>query len=210
MYTPRYNREDDPVALLAFLKAHSFATLITVGPGGSPRATHLPFVVTTEGDGSLEGLRLVAHLARANPQWEDFASGREAMAIFQGPHAYISPRHYEKPLSVPTWNYVALHAYGVPQLRDTPEEKRQILDLLIAQEEAGFADQLAAYPDEFVQGKLRAIVAFDMPITRLETRYKLSQDRTPTERQTIIESLSVSSSEAERHTAAMMAEREHR
>jgi len=204
MYAPRHNREDDPVALLAFVRENPFATLVTVGLGGLPRATHLPFVVRGGPDGPLT---LIAHLARANPQWEDFSEGKESLSIFQGPHAYISPAHYERPLSVPTWNYIAVHLYGIPRILEAQDEKRRALDLLVAQEEPGFAAQLASYPTEVIDGKLRAIVAFEIPITRVEARYKLSQDRTETERRTIIQSLSRSPAEVDRGIAAAMAER---
>jgi transcriptional regulator len=213
MYTPSYHREDDPATLVAFARANRFAALVTVGPDGAPRATHLPFVIQAAPHGepnSAPEVRLIAHLAVANPQWQDFASGREALVIFSGPHAYISPTRYERPLSVPTWNYVAVHAYGVAVVLDDPVRKRRALDLLISQEEPEFAAQLAGYPDAVVEGKLKGIVAFEMRVDRFEARYKLSQDRTEGERRAIIGTLATSAYGPDRDTAAIMQAREPR
>src|SRR5262245_39529625 len=122
MYTPPHNRETDPAKILAFMREYPFATLVTTREG-KLTATHLPVLVDNiappepEGSGvrSLQpqGIMVVAHIARGNTQWLDFGSG-DAMVIFQEPHAFISTRHYERALSVPTWNYVAVHAYGLP------------------------------------------------------------------------------------------------
>ena len=205
MYSPSYNRVDDSAQVLDFVRENRFGVLVTTGPDGVPRATHLPFAFRGGADAAeSEGWTLVAHLARANSQWEDFAGEREALVIFSGPHAYISPTHYERVLSVPTWNYIAVHAYGVPTVLAEPAAARAALDTLIAAEEPGYAERLAAYPDEFVAGMLRAIVAFEIKVSRVEARYKLSQDRTEGERQTIVAALSKSAYEAERNIAAAM------
>src|SRR3954462_14835307 len=101
MYTPRHNLEEDTAKLYAFMKAHSFATLVTV-KDARPRATHLPFMVEMVD----ERLTLYAHMAKANGQWTDFSDDVELLVIFQEPHAYVSPSHYESAHNVPTWNYV--------------------------------------------------------------------------------------------------------
>src|ERR1051325_4993135 len=120
MYIPNSFREDDPALLHELIRQYNFGILVTQhdsssssGQGVSPFAAHLPFLVDAKR--GPHGT-LVAHMARANPQWRDFADGREALAIFQGPHAYISPSWYDEPVSVPTWNYAVVHAYGTPRI----------------------------------------------------------------------------------------------
>jgi len=106
MYTPASNRIEDRARHITFMREYNFAALVT-GTEGRLLATHLPFMVIEDD----AGLRLQAHMAKANPQWQDFAEGGEVLVIFSGPHAYISPSLYERKPSVPTWNYVAVHAY---------------------------------------------------------------------------------------------------
>src|ERR1700680_4492985 len=112
MYIPERFREDDKAILKTFIREHSFGILVTQGDD-APCATHLPFLYNAER--GHYGL-LSAHMARANPQWQSFASEREALVIFQGPHAYISPSWYDVAASVPTWNYAAVHVYGIPRV----------------------------------------------------------------------------------------------
>ena len=114
MYSPAYNQLEDRAELVQFMRANSFVILVT-GAGGSLHASHLPVQVNVDG----EGLRLDMHMARANPQWKEFFDDEEVMVIFAGPHAYISPRWYEEQERVPTWNYAAVHAYGVPASSST-------------------------------------------------------------------------------------------
>jgi predicted FMN-binding regulatory protein PaiB len=113
MYIPQFNHVTDPAILHALMQHFSFATLVTQHEG-RPFATHLPFLVEPEHG---EQGRLLAHLAKANPQWTDFGPGREALVIFQGPHTYISPSWYETQPSVPTWNYAVVHAYGARRIQ---------------------------------------------------------------------------------------------
>ena len=121
MYVPSHNRMQDRAQLLAFMRQYSFATLVTCAAAG-PRATHLPFVVE---EGAGESLRLVAHMARVNPHWRDFSGegGGVVLVIFQGPHAYVSPSHYQRHPSVPTWNYAAVHAMGSLRLLESRNQK---------------------------------------------------------------------------------------
>ena len=127
MYTPPYNQQDNPAEIRAFLRAFPFAALVTIGPDGLPRATHLPFLVEEDG----EVLRLVGHLSVANRQCDDLTGEQSALVIFQGPHAYISPVHYAKPQNVPTWNYVAVHTYGSVRPLTTDEDKRRVVDAMV-------------------------------------------------------------------------------
>ena len=199
MYVPRHNRIEDRPTLVAFMRAHSFATLVTHGEHGL-RATHLPVVAEHEGD----AVRILAHIARANPQWEDFAGGREAMTIFTEPHAYVSPRHYERAESVPTWNYVAIHAYGVPRIVEDRDEKHAQQAKLIAMHDPEYGAHFPQLPRDYVDKMLGAIVAFAIDVTRLDARFKLSQEKLPVERERIIAELEASRDSWATETAAMM------
>lgn len=172
MYIPNANRVDEQAALLAFMEAHSFATLVSLVQG-ELFATHLPLVIATQGD----QIRLRGHLAKANPHWQELAAQRAVLVIFQGPHAYISPSHYEKWESVPTWNYIAVHAYGAARLIQDEAEVLSTLAELIAANEAAYQPQWDSLPAQFRQGLLNGIVAFEIAVTRLEGKFKLSQNR---------------------------------
>ena len=124
MYTPIHNRETDHAKIIAFMRDYPFATFVTTR-NGKITATHLPTLVDERGD----DVFVIAHLARANAQWLDFSprEANEALVIFQEPHAFISTSHYERPLSVPTWNYVAVHAYGTPQILESLAERLEVV-----------------------------------------------------------------------------------
>jgi len=190
MYIPKHFRVDDLNTLHDLMRAYSFATLITQHEG-VPFATHLPFILDAQRGpyGTL-----LAHVARANPQWRDFTSEQEVLVIFQGPHAYVSPSWYEVELSVPTWNYAAVHAYGVPRLVEDGEELYQLLKVLIETHESQFENPWPfQLPHDYLQKMMRGIVAFQIEITRLEGKFKMSQNRTASERENIIAALNESS-----------------
>ena len=172
MYIPNANRVDDQAQLLAFMQAHSFATLVS-HVEGTIFASHLPLTIV-EADGQVV---LHGHLAKANPQWQELATQNEVFVIFQGPHAYVSPQHYAKHESVPTWNYIAVHAYGTARLVTDEAGKLAALAGLIAATEAGYQQQWDSLPAHFQQGMLNGIVAFTIAVTRLEGKFKLSQNR---------------------------------
>jgi transcriptional regulator len=199
VYIPRHNRIEDRATLVGFMRAHPFAALVTHGADGL-RATHLPVVTDTDGDRVV----LVAHLARANPQWRDFAVATEAMVIFAEPHAYVSPRHYERAESVPTWNYAAVHAYGVPTLVENPAEKHaqqaKLVDLFDPEYAARFPQLAPGYMDRM----LAAIVSFTIEVKRLEARFKLSQEKLPVERERIVAALESAGDSAAAETARLM------
>ncbi|MCW5880542.1 MAG: GNAT family N-acetyltransferase [Anaerolineae bacterium] len=186
MYVPPAFREDDVDILVAFMRAHSFISLVSV-LDGAPVASHIPIVVdAAEGQVSLSG-----HLAKANPQWRAF-DGRASLAIFSGPHAYISPSLYEKRESVPTWNYIAAHATGVPRIvtrADDPAAIEAMLAAMIQQYEAAYQIQWDSLPATFRDSMLKGIVAFTMPVTRLEGKYKLSQNRSPADQRNVATAL---------------------
>ena len=176
MYTPKAFREDNIAVLHAFMQEYSFAALVTK-QDGTLLANHFPFLLDTERGpyGTLRG-----HMARANPQWRTFDETKEALVIFQGPHAYVSPSWYgdEVESSVPTWNYSVVHAYGLPRLVEENTELYNILQATIQVNEASFENPWAIQmPDEHLQKKMQAIIGFEVQITRLEGKFKLSQNR---------------------------------
>ena len=190
MYIPKAFREDDLNTLHKLMREYSFATLITLHEG-VPFATHLPFILDAKRGSN--GI-LLAHMARANPQWRDFKSEQKVLVIFQGPHAYVSPSWYEVELSVPTWNYAVVHAYGIPRLLEDSEELYKLLKILIETHEAQFENQWPfQLPDEYLQKMMRGIVGFEIEITRLEGKFKMSQNRTESERENVIAALQESS-----------------
>ncbi|HUX25956.1 MAG TPA: FMN-binding negative transcriptional regulator [Burkholderiales bacterium] len=202
MYVPKHNQNEDRAALLAYMRAYSFAALATCGPGGL-MATHLPFVIEEE-----EGrITLLAHMARANPQWRDFAAGGDALVIFMQPHAYVSPRHYDSRQNVPTWNYVAVHAYGRPVLIEERAAKMELQQKLIRQHDPGYLAQMAELPESYLDAKLGAIVSFSLVVTRIDARYKLSQDKNAAERERIERDLESGGDGVAAETARLM--REH-
>ncbi len=176
MYTPKFNQIDDRALLLEAMQAYSFAILF--GPGELyPAATHLPLLVKDAGPhGTLEG-----HFALANSHWTHLAA-RETLVVFPGPHTYVSPSLYTHTLAVPTWNYIAIHAYGTLQLIEEPEAKNSLVEQLIAVHEPAFLDRWRTMPDAYRRSMLAGIIGFRIPIDRIEGKFKISQNRAPQER----------------------------
>ncbi len=183
MYIPPYYKENDEQKLIEFMQTYNFATLISTNDSNMC-ATHLPFVIEKRG----EKIILVCHMAKANPQWQLFTLN-EVLVIFQGPHAYISPTHYEKEQNVPTWNYIAVHATGKTKLISKPSEVIALMEKTINHFEKQFYKQWKNLSTEYVNGMLKAIVAFEIEVTKLEGKFKLSQNKTKNEQQNIVESL---------------------
>ncbi len=198
MYTPAFSRNDDRAELLRFMRAHSFATVVTAARG-TPFVTHLPLVIA---DGA-DGLRITGHVARANPHWQALADN-ESVAIFQGPHAYVSPRLYDTPQSVPTWNYVAVHAGGRARALDDPAEALRAVEALVAAIEPGYAEQWRSLPERYREGMLRGIVAFELVVERLEGKYKLSQNRSLAEQRRVADALAAGDDVAARAMGELM------
>lgn len=199
MYIPAYARNDNLADLLALMQQHPFATLITA-PEGQPFATHLPMLVRQEG----EQVVLLSHLARANPQWRHFGSG-EALAIFHGPHALVDPSMYDSRSNVPTWNYAVLHAYGEARVVEG-EHERAIAYGLVEQH----TPDMSPLPDDLERRLLAAVVTFELRVTRLEGKFKLSQNKSAQDRANVIETLSRSERDHERATAQLMRQLEVR
>lgn len=173
MYIPRAFHEQDESRLLALMSQYGFATLVT-SDKGVPFATHLPLLTERDAEGRLV---LVGHVARANPQWQSFSREGEVLAIFHGPHAYVSPSCYTAP-SVPTWNYAVVHAYGTPSIVEEPAKLLSSLRQLASKYEAGGERPWSPDDAEAVVGPLlKGIVGFEIAITRLEGKFKLGQNR---------------------------------
>jgi transcriptional regulator len=186
MYNPAAFRETRPEALIEAIAAYPLATLITTGARGLD-ATHLPMLYR---DGVLRG-----HVARANPQWQEYTAGTEALAIFSGPQHYISPNWYpakqEHSRVVPTWNYVAVHARGALTIHDDREWLRDFVTALTDEHERTSASpwRVSDAPAEYIDGQLRAIVGVEMQVAGLEGKWKLSQNRGTADVEGVIEGL---------------------
>ncbi len=186
MYIPKAFREDDLKKLHKLMQEYSFAVLVTQQEG-VPVATHLPFLLDTE-RGPFG--TLMAHMARANAQWRAFNGEQEVLVIFQGPHAYISPSWYEVELSVPTWNYAAVHAYGIPRIIEDRTILYALLKALIQRHESQFEKPWDfQLPDDYLQKMMQGTVGFEIEITRLEGKFKMSQNRSSSEQQRVIAAL---------------------
>jgi transcriptional regulator len=184
MYTPKFNQVTDRGLLIETMRSYAFAILfgpLNATEGAAPQAvTHLPLVVKDEGEhGLIEG-----HFAKANGHWRALA-GRETLVVFSGPHSYVSPTFYVEQLSVPTWNYIAVHAYGSLEIIEDESGKGALLDSLIEANEPGYSEQWRGLPDGFRHSMLSGIVGFRMPITRIEGKFKLSQNRPEQDRQNV-------------------------
>lgn len=186
MYTPPAYAESDIGALHAFMRTHSFATLVTVGAAGA-NATHLPFLLREDGACGT----LVTHLARANPQWRDLQGGAQALVLFQGPHAFISPSWYVNRQTFPTWNYTAVHARGTPRLIDAPEAIRAVLAETVARYDTPLGGEwrFPEMPESLTAPRLTAIAALEIPIAGLEGKMKLNQDKSVADRLNVIREL---------------------
>lgn len=157
-----------------FMRANSFAVVVS-DHDGRLTATHMPLTLLQDGD----DIRLHGHFAKANPQWKTLAA-QEVLVIFSGPHAYISPSHYDKYESVPTWNYVVVHAYGQMDIitqEEQPERLEALLVELILANEPGYLAQWESLDDRFRDGMKQGIVGFEIPVTRIEGKAKLSQNK---------------------------------
>jgi transcriptional regulator len=186
MYTPPAFAEHDGALLRARMRAWSFATLVTHGAGGS-NATHLPFLVDDDGPHGT----LVTHLARGNPQYHDLKAGTPALVIFQGPHAFISPSWYTNRLTFPTWNYTAIHVRGTPEVVDDTAAIHMVLQRTVATYDTPLGGEWAfgAMPQELTASRLRAIAAVHIPITHIEGKMKLNQDKSVADRLGVIAAL---------------------
>lgn len=198
MYIPKVNAETDKLKIVAFMKQFSFATIIT-SINKSPVATHLPFLITIKD----ENIILTSHFAKANDHWREIENNRN-LVIFSEPHAYISPKNYDSKLNVPTWNYIAVHTYGYGKLITENAKVSEVLEATMNNFEMAFRKQWDEFPVEYKLRMAKGIVAFEIIVTELQAKKKLSQNRTDNEKQKIIDDLLKSNSSTERLIAEYM------
>lgn len=206
MYVPERFADDDPERISELMAGHEFGLVVTVDPDGSPFANHLPLL---HDPGAGPQGKIIGHMARANPQWRHFDRADDVLCVFSGPHAYVSPSWYETHPAVPTWNYAAVHAYGRPRVIDDPADVRETVRRLVERHESGFeAPWRMELPERYEASKLRAIVAFEIEITRIEGKFKLSQERDGTDRRNVASRLDALGFDDARAVASLMRRRE--
>jgi transcriptional regulator len=182
MYTPKFFIENDQDKLLAFMREYNFAVLVTA-ENERPEATHLPFIIETRGD----KLILLAHMAKANQQWKQFIE-REVLVIFSEPHAYVSPLLYKDKVNVPTWNYVAVHAYGRVVTFESVEENLILLGKMIGAFDPEYLEtNWREIPDDYKTNLAKGIVAFEIEVTDLQGKKKLNQNKPGDDARRVIE-----------------------
>jgi transcriptional regulator len=203
IYSPAAFQETDRDALHALIEAHGFATLVSPD-AEDPLITHLPLLLD-RGRGAAG--TLIGHVARANPHWRRLKERPDALALFHGPHAYVSPSWYGVHPSVPTWNYAVVHAHGRARLIEEAGALeglvRRLVDTFESSRPAPWRMEL---PADYQQGMLRGIVGFEIELTRLTGKFKLSQNRTPDDRQRVAAALG-SGAPDEQGVAALMRQR---
>lgn len=206
MYCPATFRQDDLASLHAQIQASGLAIVTSSGAQGL-QASHLPLLLEP-GEGEFG--TLCGHFARANPHWRDLAAGAEALVVFSGPDAYVHPGWYpakaEHGKVVPTWNYIAVHAWGRAEVFDEPERLLQLVSRLSDRHEQGRPQPWAVSdaPRDYIDAMLRAIVGFALPIRRLEGKWKLSQNRSSNDQAGVRTGLATSNNPRDQELAAQM------
>lgn len=200
MYVPEHFKETNPARISALIEGHPLGMLVTA-PEGVPFVSHLPFIFERSADS--QG-KLLGHMARANPQWLHFSSSSEVLAVFQGPHAYVSPSWYSSP-GVPTWNYTVVHLRGKPRLIEDESELEALLEQLTHVHESPMPNPWK--PD--LAGERRSklldmIVGFEIEITHIQGKFKLSQNRPLEDQQNVVEELSQSNNQTDTAVAKLM------
>jgi len=181
------------------MRANPFAILVSSTPEG-PFATHAPLAMREAGD----HLIIRGHVAKANAHWRYLEQQPQCLTIFHGPHAYVSPANYSTREVVPTWNYGAVHVYGNARTFAAPEELLTVLHELIPMFEAAYADQWASLSPAYRERMLSHIVGFEIAVTKIEAKFKLSQNRSKEEQQNIIASLGAATDTAVSGVAHLM------
>ena len=181
MFVPEHYRERDATVLFEAMRAHAFATIISADEDGAPLATWIPFLI----EGTPARPVILGHLARINDQWRSWSAERPLLALFQGPHHYVSPAWYASAPNVPTWNYVAVQVRGRPRLLEDPVEVEAMLERLVAQFEANRepAWELRDQPPDYRARMARGIVAFELLIDEIAGAFKLSQSKSAADRE---------------------------
>lgn len=201
MYIPEHFKETNSERISALIEGNSFGMLVTA-PDGVPFVSHLPFIFD-HAAGS-QG-KLLCHMARANPQWQHFSTCGEVLTVFQGPHAYVSPSWYSSP-GVATWNYAVVHLRGKPRLIESESE----LEALVEQLTHVYESHMPSPWKQNLAGELRTkllnmIVGFEIEVTNIQAKFKLSQNRPLEDQRRVIEELSRSSNQTEVAVSKLMA-----
>ena len=190
MYIPEKFAETDLPTLHEFMRQHSFATLVTQHDG-VPFASHLPLLLLDSSIGTHGAM--LGHMARNNEQWQDFAAGAEVLVMFQGAHAYVSAAYYEpSPMVAPTWNYMAVHAYGTARILSENELEKTLYRLVDENEKTFSPPWKLEISQPMRERMLEAIVGFEIRLNRVEGKFKLSQNRSERDRRNVIAQLSQS------------------
>jgi transcriptional regulator len=200
MYLPEHFKEEDPERITALIQENAFGMLVSA-PQGQPFVSHLPFLF--EPSSGAQG-KLFGHMARANTHWEHLASGGEVLAVFQGAHAYISPSWYASP-GVPTWNYAVVHLRGKPRIMGSEAE----LEALLERQTHVYEQHLASPWKPGLAGERRTrllgmIVGFEIEITDIQAKFKLSQNRSSEDRMRVVAELENSGNPMEASVAKLM------
>ena len=191
MYQPPHFREDRIEVQHGLIRSHPLGLLVTAGPGGL-MANPVPFLIYPD---ESEFGTLRAHVARGNPQWRELGSVEECLVVFQGPHSYVSPSWYatkrETGKVVPTWNYATVHAWGRPRvIEDAGWLRRQLDDLTASQEDRRVPPWAPAdAPEAFIASQMKGIVGIEIPVARIEGKWKVSQNRPQADRAGVVAGL---------------------
>jgi len=199
MFIPAHYKLENQQEALDFMKKYSFATIVSTPADGVPVASHIPLTISQRG----ESIILNGHFAKANNQLANI-DGQKVLVIFNEPHAYISPSSYDKFESVPTWNYFAVHAYGVCQLIHDESKAFELLNEMILNYEPAYKTQWDAINTDYKQKMIKGIVTFKIEVDDIQASKKLSQNKTHEERARIIDKLSASGNGVENELAKYM------
>lgn len=199
MYIPKHFKLNEKEGIYKIIEENSFATLFSL-LDGIPFATHLPLALDRAEE------VLIGHVARQNPQWKDMQH-QQVLAVFHGPHSYISPSWYETNTAVPTWNYTAVHVYGEAEMIESEQElMKSLQDLVDTYEKPDSSYELDKADPAYIKGLSKGIVGFRIKITKMEGKSKLSQNHSIKRRETVIEQLEQLKSENAKHIARLMKE----
>jgi len=203
MYVPRHFQQHDWPAIKRVIDENSFATLVSCH-AGTPIATHLPMRLVEAAPGSW---RLQGHVSRANPHWRQFDQEQKSLAIFAGPHSYVSPRWYAQ-VNVPTWNYISVHVYGKPRVVSDPGDLYELMKGLVDKFEGHMEAErrytLESLPAEFLESQLKGIVAFEIAVEEVQASFKLSQNRDQRDHDNVIVELGKSGDQDAHRVAQAM------